>query len=134
MRVVPHAAFALLALVFALVCLSCSASTAASSEAPCAVGQHPLSVGCAWDPVKIAIEPGAGASGCPVFSPTPASAHENQLVQWTNDTSATVTVYQYEGTNTGTAPKALATIGAGQTSAGEFWGSAGDVTVFVDGW
>jgi hypothetical protein len=112
-----------------LACHGCSDSAATSSRAsPCPAGQHPLSVGCAWDPLVIVIGP--VDAGCPRFSPDPASAHENQLVEWMNDTSATLTVDQDEASNTGIP---LATIDPGQTSAGEFWSSAGDLTVSIEG-
>lgn len=116
------------------VCHGCSEDPATSNAtAPCAAGQHPLSVGCAWDPVVIAVGGVNDASGCPGFSPDPVSIHENQLVQWTNDTSATLTIYQSEGTNNGAPPKVLAIVAPGQTSAGEFWSSAGTVTVYSGG-
>jgi hypothetical protein len=128
MRLIPHITVAL----FVVVCQGCSASSG-QTAAQCPAGQHPLSVGCAWDPVEVAIGPGHDASGCPQFSPNPASAYENQLVQWTNKTSATLNVYQSEGTNNGIPPKLLATIDAGQTSAGDFWRSAESVDVYSDG-
>jgi hypothetical protein len=130
MRIVPHVTFALIVSMGQ----GCSDNTAASTTAAqCPAGQHPLSVGCAWDPVAIAIGPVDDASGCPQFSPNPASAHENQLVKWTNDTAAALTVYEFEGTNSGVPSKLLATLAPGQTSTGDFWSTAGTVTVFTTG-
>ena len=127
MRLISHMTFAL----FVFVCQGCSDNTAASQAvAQCPAGQHPLSAGCAWDPVEIAIGPATDASGCPRFSPNPASAHKNQLVQWKNGTPATQTVYQYEGM---IPPKLLTTLGPSQKSAGEFWSNAGTITVFIGG-
>ena len=128
MHLIPHITVAL----FVVVGQGCSASSG-QAAAQCPAGQHPLSVGCAWDLVEVTIGPGQDASRCPQFSPNPALAHENQLVQWTNKTSAPLTVYQAEGTNNGIPPKLLATIDAGQTSAGDFWSSAESVNVYSGG-
>ncbi len=126
MRIVPHIAFGLVI----LACHGCSDSTTTSSMASqCPAGQHPLSSGCAWDPLVIVVGP-VGDAGCPGFSPNPAFAHENQLVEWTNDTSATLTIEQVEDASTGIP---LAAIDPGQTSAGEFWSTPGDLTVAIDG-
>ncbi|HTB77431.1 MAG TPA: hypothetical protein VK762_29505 [Polyangiaceae bacterium] len=130
MRPVSHAASVLVI----LGCQACSA--ASSSETPvvqCPAGQHALSTSCAWDPVEVAIGPGTDASGCPVFSPNPVSAHENQLVEWTNNTSASLTVFQFEGTNNGVPATPLTTVNAGATSGGIFWSNAGSIAVYPSG-
>ena len=130
MRLASHAA----SLLVVLGCQACSA--ASSSETPpvqCPAGQHALSTSCAWDPVEVAIGPGTDASGCPVFSPNPVSAHENQLVEWTNNTSTALTVYQYEGTNNGVPATPLTTVNAGETSGGIFWSNAESIAVYKGG-
>ncbi len=130
MRLASHAA----SLLVVLGCLACSATS--SSETPavqCPPGQHALSTSCAWDPVEVAIGPAMDASGCPEFSPNPVSAHENQLVEWTNNTSTTLTVFQYEGTNNGVPPTPLTTVNPGATSGGIFWSNAESITVYPGG-
>lgn len=112
----------------------CGSATPDTAPVQCPSGQHEIgsSSSCAWDIVNVAIGPavhGAGAwSGCPLFAPNPASAHKNGQVQWTNNTSATLTIYQYEG---GNQPLPLATIAPGQTSSSFFWGTAGTVYVMM---
>lgn len=128
MRIIAGITFALIG----LVCQGCStASTAPQTQ--CAAGQHALGTSCAWNPVQIAIGPSLTADGCPVFSPNPASAHTNQLVEWTNNSPATLTVYQFEGFNNGVPSNPLTTVTPGQTSGGVFWASSGDVSVFLSG-
>jgi hypothetical protein len=110
----------------------CSSSDSPTA-AQCPAGQHALSSGCAYDALQIAIGPSEASAGCPTFSPSPASAHENQLIEWTNNTSATLTVYQFEGFNNGVPPVPLTTVDPGQTSGGIFYSSAGSVSVYATG-
>ena len=109
------------------------APTDSQSQVQCPSGQYVLGTSCAWDPVTITIGPGldayqlansfpaADAAGCFAFSANPMSVHRDQLVEWTNNTSATITIYQSNNTP-------LITVAPGQTSAGTFWSSAGTVT------
>jgi hypothetical protein len=111
----------------------CSASpTASQPQTQCAAGQHVLGTSCAWDTVTITIGPGldayqvanaspGAAAGCFVFSANPTSVHTNQLVQWVNNSTATITIFQSPATP-------LTTVGPGQTSGGVYWASAGTVT------
>jgi hypothetical protein len=129
MRIVAGIAFALISLVWQ----GCSAGSSTAPPVQCAVGQHPIGTSCAWDPVFVAIGPGVTSDGCPVFSPTPASLHTNQVVEWTNNSTTTRTVYQFMGWNNGVPPTPLATVAPGQTSGGVFWSSAGSVSVYLSG-
>lgn len=108
-----------------------TSTTPTQPQTQCPAGQHVLGTSCAWDPVTISIGPGldafqvsnaspGAAAGCFAFSGNPASAHTNQLVQWTNNSSATITIFQSPATP-------LTTVGPGQTSGGVYWGSAGTV-------
>lgn len=107
-------------------------TTATQPQTQCPAGQHSLGTTCAWDTVTITIGPGldagqvahslpADAAGCFAFSANPTSVHTNQLVQWTNNSSATITIYQSPATP-------LTTVGPGQTSGGVYWSNAGTVT------
>ena len=127
MRILAGLTFALIGLVLQ----GCSSS--GPTAAQCPAGQHALSSGCAYDALQIAIGPSMASQYCPTFSPNPASAHSNQLIEWTNNTSGTVTVYQFEGFNNGVAPVPLTTVDPGQTSGGIFYSSAGSVSVFTGG-
>jgi hypothetical protein len=128
MRILAGVTFALVGLVLQ-GCSSSSGPTAAQ----CPAGQHALSSGCAYDALQVAIGPGVDSPGCPTFSPNPASAHTNQLIEWTNNTSATLTVYQFEGFNNGIPPVPLTTVGPGQTSTGLFYSSAGSISTYAGG-
>ncbi len=128
MRILAGVTFALIG----LISQGCSSSDSPTA-AQCPAGQHALSSGCAYDAVQIAIGPDDASAGCPTFSPGTASAHTNQLIEWTNNTSATLTVYQFEGFNNGVAPVPLTTVGPGQTSGGIFYSSAGSISVFAGG-
>jgi hypothetical protein len=117
----------------AAVGLGCSASpTAAQPQVQCAAGQHVLGTSCAWDTATITIgagldafqvanaSPGA-AAGCYAFSANPASVHTNQLVQWVNNSSATITIFQSPAVP-------LTTVAPGQTSGTVYWSTTGTVT------
>jgi hypothetical protein len=128
MRIIAGFTFALIG----LVSQGCSSSNSATAP-QCPAGQHALSVGCAYDALQIAIGPGLDSPNCPTFSPNPASAHTNQLIEWTNNTSTTLTVYQFEGFNNGVPPVPLTTVSPGQTSGGLFYSTAGSVSVYAGG-
>ena len=127
MRILAGITFALIGIVLQ----GCSSS--GPTAAQCPAGQHALSSGCAYDALQVAIGPSLDSAYCPTFSPNPASAHTNQLIEWTNNTSTTLTVYQFEGWNNGVPPVPLTTIGPGQTSGGLFYSSAGSVEVYAGG-
>ncbi len=107
-------------------------TTATQPQVQCAAGQHSLGTSCAWDAVTITIGPGLdayqvanaspnAAAGCFAFSANPTSVHTSQAVQWTNNSSSTITIYQSPATP-------LVTVAPGQTSGGVNWASAGTVT------
>lgn len=127
MRIVAGVMFALIGLAG----LGCSSSSTAPQGPTCATGQHAVGSSCAWDVVQVTLGPSVTSDGCPVFSPNPVSLHSNQAVEWVNNSSSTETVYQFEGFNNGVPPAPLVTVGAGQTSGGVFWSSAGNVSVFL---
>ena len=129
MRIVASIAFA----VFAVVCQACSSGSTAPQTVQCPTGQHALGTTCAWDPVVVTLGPSLTSDGCPVFSPSPVSAHTNQVVKWTNNSSSSRTVYQFEGFNNGVPPVPLATVSPGQTSNGVFWSTAGTISVYLSG-
>jgi len=129
MRILAGVTFAL---IVGLVSQGCSSSTSPAA-ATCPAGQHALSTGCAYDALQIAIGPGGTSASCPTFAPNPASAHTNQLIEWTNNTSATLTVYQFEGFNNGVPPVPLTTVSPGQTSGGVYYSSAGSISVYAGG-
>ena len=108
-------------------------TTATQPQVQCQAGQHSLGTSCAWDDITITIGPGldagqvahsfpaSDAAGCFAFSANPASAHTNQAVQWVNNSSSAVTIYE--------APALpLTTVAPGQTSGGVNWSTAGTVT------
>ena len=128
MRILAGVTFALIGLVLQ----GCSSSDSPTA-AQCPAGQHALSSGCAYDALQIAIGPSNASANCPTFSPNPASAHANQLIEWTNNTSTTLTVYQFEGFNNGVPPVPLTTVDPGQTSGGIFYSSAGSISVYAGG-
>jgi hypothetical protein len=108
------------------------APTDSQPQLQCPAGTYVLGTECAWDPVTITIGPGvdagqlahsipADAAGCFAFSANPMSVHRDQLVEWINNTSTTITIYQSPSTP-------LVTVAPGQTSAGTFWSNAGTVT------
>ena len=128
MRILAGVTFALIGLVLQ----GCSSSSGPTAS-QCPAGQHALSSGCAYDALQIAIGPSMASANCPTFSPNPASAHANQLIEWTNNTSTTLTVYQFEGFNNGVPPVPLTTVDPGQTSGGIFYSSAGSISVYAGG-
>jgi hypothetical protein len=130
MRIVSGITFAL----FVLAGQGCSGATAPdTTSTQCAAGQHAVGASCAWNPAQVTLGPSATADGCPVFSPNPVSVHTNQLVEWTNNSSTSRTVYQFEGFNNGVPSNPLSTVAPGQTSGGVYWSSAGSISVFLSG-
>jgi hypothetical protein len=129
MRILAGVTFALIGLVLQ----GCSSSDSPTA-AQCPAGQHALSGGdCAYDALQVQIGPGDASANCPTFSPNPASAHTNQLIEWTNNTSTSLTVYQFEGFNNGVPPVPLTTVNPGETSGGVFYSSAGSISVYAGG-
>ena len=113
-------------------CAKTGVTDTQTNTAQCASGQHAISsTDCAWNPVIVAIGPTLATDGCPVFSPNPVAVHTNQLVEWTNNYSAAVTVYQFEGFNNGVAPLPLTSVNPGQTSGGVYWSTAESISVFT---
>ena len=110
-----------------------ASSTTTQPQIQCAAGQHSLGTSCAWDAVTITIGPAldagqlansfpkSDADGCFAFSANPTSVHTSQAVQWLNNSSSTITIYQSPATP-------LTTVAPGQTSGGVNWASAGTVT------